>query len=252
VNPRSALIEKRLEIPMLVMALLVIPSLWIESSDLSDPWPALGLALDWLIWTAFAIEMVVMLTVVERRGEWLRRHPVDVAIVVFTVPLWGGLLPALRLLRLLRLGRLVTHYRKERIGRIVFTTEGLKYAAIIAGLALFGSGAAYGRVEGIGTWDGIWWAMTTATTVGYGDITPTTDAGRVVGMVLMVVSIGFVSILTGVLAERFLANRDTRPADTPEAPAPDDREHLLADIAEMQRRLARIESALRTDRPPAS
>lgn len=83
--------------------------------------------------------------------------------------------------------------------------------------------------------------------MGYGDITPTTDAGRIVGMVLMVVSIGFVSVLTGVLAERFLANRgDTGGDDADVAEHDDDRDQLLADIAEMQKRLARMESAVRS------
>lgn len=232
---------------MLVAAALVVPSMYINNSGQEGAWSAVGTALDWLIWTAFAVELVVMLAVVPRKGEWLRRHPLEAAIVLFTFPLLGGLFPALRLLRLLRLGRFIRELRSDRLGRSMFTTEGLKYAAIIAALVLVGSGAIYGRVEDTNSWDGLWWAFTTATTVGYGDITPATDAGRVVGMVLMVVSIGFVSVLTGVLAERFLASReDTGAEDADGAEQGDDREQLLADIAEMQKRLARMESTVRS------
>jgi voltage-gated potassium channel len=249
VDARSEHIARRFEVPMLVAAALVVPSMYINNSDRDGAWQAVGTALDWLIWSAFAVELVVMLAVVPRRGAWLRRHPLDVAIVLFTFPLLGDLFPALRLLRLLRLSRLVRELRSDRIGRSVFTTEGLKYAAIISALVLVGSGAMYANVEDVSSWDGLWWAMTTATTVGYGDITPATDAGRVIGMLLMVVSIGFVSILTGVLAERFLANREDTRSQAADGSAPDDdREQLLADITEMQKRLARMESALRSGR----
>lgn len=53
-------------------------------------------------------------------------------------------------------------------------------------------------------WDGVWWAMTTVTTVGYGDIVPQTNGGRVIAIVVMVVGIGFIALLTAAAAERFL------------------------------------------------
>jgi Ion channel len=43
------------------------------------------------------------------------------------------------------------------------------------------------------TWDGIWWAVQTVTTVGYGDLTVTTVEGRIIAMVVMVFGIGFLS-----------------------------------------------------------
>ncbi len=55
--------------------------------------------------------------------------------------------------------------------------------------------------------DGVWWAVTTVTTVGYGDIRPETDAGRVIAMAVMLVGIGFVAIVTGAAAERFMRAR---------------------------------------------
>ena len=63
-------------------------------------------------------------------------------------------------------------------------------------------------------WDGIWWAITTVTTVGYGDLYPTTIQGRIIGIVLMLVGIGFLSVLTATIASRFI--KDERSSETDE------------------------------------
>jgi voltage-gated potassium channel len=43
---------------------------------------------------------------------------------------------------------------------------------------------------------GIWWALQTVTTVGYGDVVPTTLAGRVIGGLVMAIGIAFISFVT--------------------------------------------------------
>jgi voltage-gated potassium channel Kch len=48
----------------------------------------------------------------------------------------------------------------------------------------------------------MWWALVTATTVGYGDVFPHTETGRAVGAVVMIVGTGFVALLTAALRRR--------------------------------------------------
>jgi len=67
-------------------------------------------------------------------------------------------------------------------------------------------------IEGID--DGLWWAMVTATTVGYGDRVPITPAGRVIALVYMVLGIALFAILSGHLAGDFLSNRQAVVAKT--------------------------------------
>jgi voltage-gated potassium channel len=62
-------------------------------------------------------------------------------------------------------------------------------------------------------WDSTWWAVVTVTTVGYGDYYPTTVQGRLVGIVLMFVGIGFLSLLTASIASRFVKEERTEERD---------------------------------------
>lgn len=49
----------------------------------------------------------------------------------------------------------------------------------------------------------MWWAAVTLTTVGYGDVTPITVVGRMIGVVIMILGIGLVALPAGMLASRF-------------------------------------------------
>lgn len=200
-DARSARVAHRFEWPMLVVAVLVIPALALEGSNVGEPWATTASALNWLIWIAFLFEFVVMMSVVPNRRVWLRRHPLELMIVVLTPPFGPAALQGARLLRLLRLLRLA---RFVVLVRAMFSPEGVKYAALLGFLVVVGGGTAFAAVEHKDTWDGVWWAISTVTTVGYGDVQATTDAGRVIGIVVMVTGIGLVALLTAAAADRFI------------------------------------------------
>jgi voltage-gated potassium channel len=61
--------------------------------------------------------------------------------------------------------------------------------------------------------DAVWYLYVTITTVGYGDRYPVTNAGRIIGVVVMTMGVGLFGTLTGFLANFFLA-----PKPAPEAP----------------------------------
>ncbi len=91
---------------------------------------------------------------------------------------------------------------------------------------------------------GLWWALQTVTTVGYGDVAPQNANGRIVGAVIMLESIAFVSIVTAAITSSFVerARREHMPpAD------PDERLHtqqLAAQLEEINEKLDRIQRAL--------
>jgi voltage-gated potassium channel len=58
--------------------------------------------------------------------------------------------------------------------------------------------------------DAVWWAMSTITTVGYGDRYPVTTEGRMLGMVLMLMGVGMYGGLSGMVASVFLGKERKR------------------------------------------
>lgn len=82
---------------------------------------------------------------------------------------------------------------------------------------------------------GLWWALQTVTTVGYGDVVPHTPLGRVVGAVVMLSSIAFLSVLTAAITSVFVQRARHRFGEE---------DDMAAKLDEINRRLDRIDAAL--------
>jgi voltage-gated potassium channel len=92
-------------------------------------------------------------------------------------------------------------------------------------------------------WLGIWWALQTVTTVGYGDVTPKDPAGRVVAAFVMLEGVALLSIVTAAITSIFVARAQREMSDVPEAgPAARALETRFDDL---DRRLDGIEAVLR-------
>lgn len=234
---RAQRIQDRLEWPVVVAALLTIPILIIQESDLGDPWGTVATVLNWGTWLTFLAEAVVMISVVPDRRKWLRHHLLDVAVVVLTPPFAPQAWQNGRLFRLVRLLRVVRVLALRRL----LSLEGMKYAAMVAlGTVIIG-GAVFASVEehqGITTWDGVWWAITTVTTVGYGDIVPESTGGRIIGITIMLVGIGFVALLTAFIADRFINLSEETEAKE---------DLILHELRAINGRLEALELGLRED-----
>jgi hypothetical protein len=95
VDPRGALWEERLDRPVLIAALLAIPTVILYFSAVDGPLVVLTTVLAWGIWAVFLLEAVIMLTVVRDRWAWVRGHWFGLAIVIATFPLLTKILEGL-------------------------------------------------------------------------------------------------------------------------------------------------------------
>lgn len=86
--------------------------------------------------------------------------------------------------------------------------------------------------------DAIWWIMVTVTTVGYGDKYPVTDAGRLIGMLVMLFGVGVFGVFSGFLVNYFLS---AKPLAEPSAQSGE--QHINAKLAELRRLIEAQESA---------
>jgi voltage-gated potassium channel len=90
-------------------------------------------------------------------------------------------------------------------------------------------------------WLGLWWSVQTVTTVGFGDVVPRNMDGRIVGTVVMLSGIAFLTVITATITAALiesLRRRYEEPSD----------ERVEAKIDQISERLERIEAALRVDR----
>ena len=160
-------------------------------------------ALSWFIWAMFVVEYLLLMWLAPVKRDMFRDHLLDLVFIV---------VPFLRPLRVLRLLRAFVGFGAATvIARRVLVRRGLNWI-LLAVIFLIVSGARLtqwferadprGGIDSFG--DALWWAITTCTTVGYGDITPTSSGGRAVAAVLMILGIGLLSILTANIASVFV------------------------------------------------
>ncbi|HZE00579.1 MAG TPA: hypothetical protein VE155_02255, partial [Pseudonocardiaceae bacterium] len=83
-DERSTRVAETLNTPMLIAAALTLPMVAISESHPGGGLESVAHVLNWVTWVAFLIELVVMLAVVPDRRLWLRHHPLDPFIVIFT------------------------------------------------------------------------------------------------------------------------------------------------------------------------
>ena len=87
--------------------------------------------------------------------------------------------------------------------------------------------------------DSLWWAIVTVTTVGYGDVVPTSTAGRLVGSVLMIAGVSAIPITTSLVVSVFVARAQAKQ----QARDIEEREELMSRLRRIEQAIARLGDA---------
>ena len=186
---------------------------------------------EWLFTALFTLEYVARLVSVQHPWRYARSF-FGVVDLLAVLPTYLALfLPELhalidvRILRLLRIFRIfkLTGYIAEyqvmgealvasRRKILVFLAAVLMVALILGTVLYVVEGPQHGFVD-IPT--SVYWAITTITTVGFGDITPKTDLGRFISSVMMLIGWGTLAVPTGIVTAEMTARRYQRGASVP-------------------------------------
>jgi voltage-gated potassium channel len=167
---------------------------------------------DYSVLVIFTVDYLTRLFLSKDKKQFLLRNIPDlVAIIpfdnIFRLARLARIARLVRLIRLLRAGLILRRFSATLFG--ILETNGLKYLIIVTVIIIIlGSlGIQYlekdiGNIKNFG--DALWWSLVTTTTVGYGDISPSTSGGRILAAFLMIFGIGFLGMITASIATYFV------------------------------------------------
>ena len=170
---------------------------------------------DWTIYAFFVVDYVTRFILAKNKKAFFKENifdliaiiPVNSALRVFRLARFVKLL---RFAKLLRIGALSGRFA-HRSSRF-FDTNGFKYVLMVAAIIILLASVAMTYFEHMTFWDALWWSFVTATTVGYGDLSPASGIGRIIACILMLVGIGLIGSLTSTITSFFLRDSSKEPS----------------------------------------
>ena len=239
--------ERAAEWPLTILAGLFLAGwAWpVLEPDLGVRWAGVCALITTVAWVAFGADYAIRLLLSTRRWRFVRTHLVDLAVVVLPF------LRPLRLLRLITLLSVLNRYAGQSLrGRVaIYVIGSTSLVMLVASLAVLD---AEREVEGatIRTFgDAFWWALTTVTTVGYGDRYPVSGTGRFVAGGLMLAGIALLGTVTASLAS-WLVQRVAEVEEASQAATRDDVAALTREVAALRAELSALRHQMATNERP--
>lgn len=195
------------------MAILAIISIVLISLDYAhkiDINSMPYITIDNSILLIFAIDYFARLFNAKNKWRFFRENIFDLLSIipateissVFRLARIGRLLRLLKVLRIFRLVGLAGRF--ERFLKV----NGLLYYLYISIVVILTTSSLYSISEKVSFSTAVWWSIVTSTTVGYGDISPTTLSGRLAAIIDMLIGIGLIGMLTSSITGYFSKNDD--------------------------------------------
>jgi voltage-gated potassium channel len=228
--------EKRAEPALAIAALAFLAAYAIPILDtrLNGSLRALCRAVDYTVWIIFGLDYLTRVALAKRRMHYISRHVPDLAMIALPV------LRPLRLLRVVMLLRLLNRQATESLrGRVAFYVGGSTVLVVFcASLAELEAERHNTHANIVTFGDAIWWAITTMSTVGYGDRYPVTTEGRFVAAGLMLAGVALIGVVTASIAS-WLIDRVREVETETQAATRHDIAALRAELHALRTELAR-------------
>ena len=194
----------------IVFGILAIISVIFAIIDIRSGLSSWQQYVDLSIWIIFVIDYAARLILSKSKNIFIKNNVLDlIAIIPFN--------SALRILRSFKFLRLLKFMKILKMARLIallgrffkkiktfLDINGFKYILLFSIVLIFIGGLSISYIENKTLSDGIWWAFVTTTTVGYGDISPSTNIGRIIACILMIVGVGLIGSLTSTITSYFM------------------------------------------------
>jgi voltage-gated potassium channel len=222
---------RRFDVLLLIVIVASVVTVMLDSvGSIGGRYPQLFHGLEWGFTLVFTAEYLLRIACVERRTRYLRSFfgVVDLLAVLptYLALLFPGLqtlidIRMLRLLRALRILKLTAYVREYRTLALSLSASRRKILVFIGTVAILVTllGTVMYVVEGPANGFtsvpvAVYWAISTMTTVGFGDITPKTDLGRAIASLIMLLGWGILAVPTGIVTAEMTSRRlsETREA----------------------------------------
>lgn len=201
------------EVIMAIMAIISIVLIVLSYGsviDINSGYPAL---LNNTLLVIFAIDYFTRLYLAKDKKKFFKENIFDLLSII-------PVSASFNFFRLAWLSRLAVVFRLVRLvgltGKLnrLLQISGLVYIIYISIAILIISAAMYSVSEHISYDQSLWWAIATATTIGYGDISPHTPLGKFAAILLMIIGIGFIGVLTSSLTNFFIRDHTNDRMET--------------------------------------
>lgn len=187
----------------------------------------------------FAADYAVRFFRAEKKADFIKANIPDLLAIVpfssifsaFRVFRMFRLLKASRFLkfaRFIRAGAFLSVVRRRAGG--ILKTNGFIYILYANLILTLCSSVIMMYAEKMTFTDALWWSFVTCTTVGYGDISPSSTIGRIVAVLLMIFGIGFLGMLTGAITTYF-----TSPKHSEEKAGDDELQSIIENATDEER-----------------
>lgn len=173
----------------------------------------LQIILDKAIYVLFVIDYSVRFVIADRKSIFVKENifdliaiiPVNSAFRIFRMFKFVRLFKFAKITKFFRIGSLSARFLHKT--KRFLDTNGFKYVLLLCVSCILAGSVGMMQFEGMKFSDALWWSFVTATTVGYGDLSPSTNAGRIIASILMITGIGLIGSLTSSITSYFLNDK---------------------------------------------